>query len=414
MLHSTFVQPQYNDRCFADIPPTVSHWLTGGGTPALSPEIVGDLPDRFDTVIVMLIDAFGWHQFKQYADDYPFLQQFQQEGVVAQLTSQFPSTTTAHVTCLHTGLPVAQAGLYEWFIYEPQIDGIIAPLLFSHFADNERDTLKNSPLKPEMLYPQPSIYETLKRQGVTSYLLQHRNYAHSTYSNVVCREAKMIPYNTLSEALVNLRFILQEPTSPKYIVFYFDAIDTLSHIYGPSSPHVAAEIDTLLRTLERFFPHDTLRQSNGNSLLLLTADHGQVDIDPQQTIYLNRTPRLNRISNDIRRNRQGALIVPSGSPRNMFLHIKPAQVAAAQAYLADGLQGRAAVYQVADLVEQGIFGPLPPSERFWARIGNLVIAPFGSETVWWYEKDRSEITMHGLHGGLSPQEMDIPLLLRAI
>jgi len=44
-------------------------------------------------------------------------------------------------------------------------------------------------------------------------------------------------------------------------------------------------------------------------------------------------------------------------------------------------------------------------------VGNLVILPRGDETVWWYEKGKFELKHNGLHGGLSRDEMDIPLIL---
>jgi len=37
--------------------------------------------------------------------------------------------------------------------------------------------------------------------------------------------------------------------------------------------------------------------------------------------------------------------------------------------------------------------------------------PFAGESVWWYEKDKFEMTKHGAHGGLTPDEVEIPLLL---
>jgi hypothetical protein len=48
-----------------------------------------------------------------------------------------------------------------------------------------------------------------------------------------------------------------------------------------------------------------------------------------------------------------------------------------------------------------------------ARVGNLVILPYRGEAVWWYEKDRFEQKFRGHHGGLTPQEMEIPLLMAA-
>src|SRR5205807_1225800 len=82
----------------------------------------------------ILLDAFGWSAFERHSG-HPFLRRFAQDGVVAQITSQFPSTTAAHVTCLHTGLPVGAGGIYEWFQYEPALDAIVAPLLFSFAGD---------------------------------------------------------------------------------------------------------------------------------------------------------------------------------------------------------------------------------------------------------------------------------------
>ena len=81
--------------------------------------------------MLLLVDGFGWRFLQEYEDRYPFLARFGRDGVVAKLTSQFPSTTSAHVTTLHTGLPVGTSGIYEWFQLEPSLDAVIAPLLFS-------------------------------------------------------------------------------------------------------------------------------------------------------------------------------------------------------------------------------------------------------------------------------------------
>jgi hypothetical protein len=62
------------------------------------------------------------------------------------------------------------------------------------------------------------------------------------------------------------------------------------------------------------------------------------------------------------------------------------------------------------MIEAGWFGP-QVSPVFRARAGDLVILPYRGEAVWWYEKDKFFQKYYGHHGGLTPQEMEIPLLL---
>jgi hypothetical protein len=42
-------------------------------------------------------------------------------------------------------------------------------------------------------------------------------------------------------------------------------------------------------------------------------------------------------------------------------------------------------------------------------MGQLIILPFRGESVWIHEPDRFEMKYLGHHGGLTPQEMEIPL-----
>ncbi len=107
---TSFVRPLYESYSFARIPQTITNLLTGGEGPGLPGNVLSDLPHRYDRVVLLFVDAFGWRFWEQYRGDLPVLRHIAQVGVVSKLTSQFPSTTAAHVTCIHTGLPVAQSG----------------------------------------------------------------------------------------------------------------------------------------------------------------------------------------------------------------------------------------------------------------------------------------------------------------
>jgi predicted AlkP superfamily pyrophosphatase or phosphodiesterase len=387
-----FVRPHYDSGGFASLPHRIIDLLTAR---------------RFDAVVFFLMDSFGWRFFETFQDE-PFLKHIARVGVVQKLTSQFPSTTAAHITTMHTGQPVGKHGVFEWNYYEPTLDAVITPLLFSFAGTLQRDTLKPLKVSPKTLYPKRTIYHALSNHGVKATIFQHREYTPSTYSNVVFRGAQAFGYKTLPEGLVNLREALAKSAPASYFYFYYDKIDSTSHDYGPNSPQTMAEIQSLLLAMEHIFRQNV--RPAGKTLFLLTADHGQSEVDPQTTIYINTDPRFKGVTRFLRTNQAGEYIVPGGSCRDFFLYIREGMVDEAQAFLASRLEGRAEVRKVETMIAEGWFGP-QISTTFRARAGDLVILPYRGEAVWWYEKDKFSQKYYGHHGGLTPQEMEIPLLM---
>jgi len=386
-LNPVFIKPRYDQGGFAGIPNRITDAFASG---------------KYDAVVLFLVDAFGWRFYERFQDA-AFIQRIANHGSIEKLTSQFPSTTAAHVTTIHTGLPVGVSGVHEWYYYEPQVDAIIAPLLFSHSGTRERDSLRSTNVKPSSLYPQGVFYPALKKLGVSPYVFGVRDYTPSTYSNVVMKGAEQTAFKTLSEAFVNLGILLEKEIKPAYIHLYFDKIDSLCHEYGPTAPQTEAEIETFLMMMEHYFEH--IFKGKKRILFLMTADHGASEVDPKTVTYLNKDSRFAGFEKFIKANRNGQLLVPAGSARDMFLYIKDDMLDEAQALLAKHLEGKVDVVKTSFLIEDGYFGP-EISSRFRERVGNLVVLPYRYESVWWYEKDKFEQGFYGHHGGLTPQEME--------
>src|SRR6266498_6143571 len=205
-MNEQFIKPRYDDGGFAGIPDRVLDAFTSG---------------KYDAVILFLVDAFGWRFFERFQDA-AFIQRMAKRGKIEKLISQFTSTTAAHLTTIHTGLSVGRSGVYEWYYYEPQLDQIIAPLLFSYSGTKERDTLKASGIQPAFLYPRGIFYPELRKLDVDSYVFGMREYTPSTYSNAVMAGARQQSFKTLSEALVNLGLLLEKQTKPVYVHLYLD------------------------------------------------------------------------------------------------------------------------------------------------------------------------------------------------
>lgn len=390
-MHPFFIKPRYDSGGFAGLPNRIKEAFAS---------------KQYDAVVMFFVDAFGWRFFEKF-QDHPFLQRFAKHGSIEKLTSQFPSTTAAHVTTIHTGIPVGQSGVHEWYYYEPLVDRVIAPLLFSYAAGTkDRDTISLKKIKPENLYPQGAFYPALNAMKVRSFNFGSREFTPSTYSKVIMQGSEIIPFKSLSETLVNVGGLLEKQNQPFYFHIYLGNIDGMAHEYGPTAPQTEAEIITFLLTMEHFF--DKVFGNQKRILFLMTADHGMCEVDPQTTVYLNTDRDFSGIEKFIRANKRGHLIVPAGSARDMFMYIKPGMEDEAQTFLEKRLKGRADVVKTETLIQEGYFGH-EVSQRLLDRVGNLVILPYRYESVWWYEKDKFEQKFYGHHGGLTPQEMETVL-----
>ena len=134
--------------------------------------------------------------------------------------------------------------------------------------------------------------------------------------------------------------------------------------------------------------------------MLLAADHGQVDVDPATTVYVNEA--WPEIVDLLARDGRGRPLAPAGSARDLFLHCRPEAIDE----LVDGLERllgeRATVHRVADIVAAGWLGTV--GERLRARLADVCVLPAPGETVWWRERHRFDMRFRGHHGGLSEDE----------
>jgi len=400
-----FRKPLYDSYCFSNIPGTIKCLLTGEvESNQLPKEVVPN--EEYDKVILFFVDAFGWRFFERYKDKYPTLKRFIDKGIASKITSQFPSTTAAHVTAVHTGKRVDESGIFEWYYYEPKLDAMIAPLLFSYAGDKERNTLEGI-IEPGELYPNHSIYNELGKKGVNTYLFQSKDYTPSPYGDVVTKGVKNInAFIDVESALSDLSKAVMDESGKAYYHFYYGDIDQAGHEFGPDSPEFESAVDNFFSNLEKLFIN-VVKDKCGKTLMLMTADHGQTNTDPATTIYINN--ELPQITKWTKTNAKGELLVVGGSCRDMFLYIKDEYLDTAMSSFKELLDGKAAVFLTDYLMKEGFFGE-NPSKKLKGRIGNICILPYKNNSVFWWEEGKFQQKFYGHHGGLTPEEMDSILL----
>ncbi len=402
-----FSKPLYNSYGFNRIPKTVEALFTGNNENALPQDCFP--AETFDFVLLFFIDCFGWRYFDSCKEKFPFLKRFLDEGIVSKITSQFPSTTTNHVTAIHTGLSVGESGLYEWFYYDPIVDASICPLHFSFTKDKGFNSLKRAGFSPNELFPFDPLYGKLSKLGVKSVVFQDHESAHSPYSEIMYKDAEVVGFKNLPDGLNKLLQKVEKAKDKTYFFFYYGDIDGKGHEFGPGSLQVEAAIDKTFTKLEAFFQEFT-QKNKKRGALLVTADHGMIEIHPETSWYINK--ELPEILPLLKQNAKGELIAPCGSSRDMFLHIKEECLPTALTLLKKSLLGIAEVHLTKELIENGLFGPV--TERFLERVGNVVLLPLGENSCWWYDPKRFDTPYHGHHGGLSKQELETIFLALAL
>ncbi len=400
-LGPALLKPVYADYSFGNIANTIHFLLTGEQLGNLLPQdCFGGSYPRPEKVVLFFIDAFGWRSWQAHGERFATTRRVMEEGVLTPMSALFPSTTSASVTTLNLGVLPAEHALYEWNAYIPAYGEVIQTLPFTPLGVHLREGCLKKGYDPAALMTvTETVHERLARHGVRSLQFTHRNHADSSYNRIVSKGADLIPHNTLAEAMVQLRDAVTAFKGKAWFNFYWASIDSIAHQYGPGSRYHDGEIaafwsafDTILGGL-----------SSPNTVFLFIADHDQVFAKRDETIYINE--QFPALGNILPQSPTGNWIYPNGSPRDLFLHVKPDRYAEALSVLRENLGAIAEVLPMDEALELGLFGPKPVNEELRRRLGDILVLPHDGRFIGWREPGLMENRFYGHHGGLAAAEL---------
>ena len=180
---------------------------------------------------------------------------------------------------------------------------------------------------------------------------------------------------------------------PGLVYLYWGQVDAAGHTYGTRSRNwlrALREIDEAMKRLARLLPTGTL--------LLITADHGMLDIPYDLRVDLAERTDL-----------QTGIEVLAGEARFAQAYCSDGSAAQVAARLADAFGDRAWVRTRAEAVAAGWFGSVEP--RVLGRIGDVVVA--AAEEFAFVDSRTmpdTELRLIGQHGSLTDGEQLVPLL----
>jgi len=399
-LGDKLLKPIYETYSFGNISPTIHFLLTGEKIgPLLPPDCFGGAYPSPEKIVLIFIDAFGWQSWQRYRESIAPMRRIAESGVVTPISALFPSTTAASVTTLNLGVLPAQHAIYEWNIYVPAFGEVVYPLLFSPLGVHARNRCAEKGYDPaDMFAVRETMHERLARHGVRSLQFTHQQHLDSVYNRIASKGAELTPHTTLAQGMLQLRQAVEATRGKACFSLYWPSIDSIAHQYGPGSAFHEAESRAFWAAFEAILGG----MNSPDTLYLFTADHDQVAARADETIYINeRWPELADIPPA---SPTGQTIWPNGSPRDLFLHVKPDRVGEVLALLKRELDGAATVLTIDDAIAEGLFGAVVGDE-LRRRLGDILVLAHDGYFVGWREPGLMENHFNGHHGGLAANEL---------
>ncbi len=338
--------------------------------PGLHPELAALVPDA-ETYVVVLFDGLGADQL-----DHPAAASLRGD-LRATIDAPFPTTTTVSMSTVATGLTPVRHGLIGYQLHLPGLDVVANTIKWT--------TLWGEPLQVDTtaFLPAPNLWERLADAGVETVVVQPGNFAASPMTRMLYRGARFEPWHHMSEMVEVTR---QMASVPDRLVFaYLPHVDYAGHVHGPGSPeHVEALTlaDHLWSALAGRLPP--------GAAMIGTADHGMALIPhARQT----RIPRAAE---------EGLVLY--GDSRVMF--VTDTHEAGRGEDLAAGIP---ATWVPLDAMRHW-WGDAAPSPAITTRLPDgVLVADDGHVLLHRHSDDR----LVGHHGGLTPIERRIPLMVAA-
>lgn len=327
-----------------------------------------------DRVVVVVVDGLGHHQLAAHAGLAPTLAAARR-GI---LTSVTPSTTPVALTSIGTGLSPGQHGLVGASFLLPETGELLWPLNWR----SEPSAL--------VVQPEPTWWERAARAGVEVAVVSPRAYAAGGLTAAALRGGAYIGADGPGERVAEIAAAVRRG-SRALVYGYWEFVDRSAHMHGVDSPHYRAE----LRAADQFVAMlaDALP---AGSRVIVTSDHGVVDCP--EVVDLDTVTGLG----------DGVAVV-AGEPRFRHVYTRPGAATDVAATWAEALSGAAEIVERQDAIDAGWFGPVAPQVR--DRIGDVLAVATGDVRLALPSRDAGVSSLIGQHGSLTPEEMEVPLVV---
>jgi hypothetical protein len=358
------VLPDYGGPCITSIVPTLL------GSPDDPPGWFPALATEADQIVLFVVDGLGWQQLQARRSLTPTIATM--DG--GPITTVVPSTTATALTSITTGLPPGEHGVVG---YRIAVHGeVLNVLRWSTAAGDARPSIPPGKFQPVAPF-----------LGERPPVVTRADYRRSGFTGAHLDPARYVGYRTLSTMVTEVDRHLR--ASEPFVYAYYDGLDKVAHEYGLRE-HYDAELSWIDHTIERLL--DVLPR---RAALVVTADHGQVDVG-DAVVGLGHEVL-------------GLCAMQSGEGRFRWLHARPGRAGALLDAATEAHRHDAWVVSRDRVVAERWLGPMV-TDAAAARLGDVALVA-RRDIAFHDPQDTGPYHLVGRHGSVTPAEMYVPLLV---
>ncbi len=362
--------PDWDGACIHRVVPTLLGQLARPGHAELPPWFPSPVAGA-SQIVLLVIDGLGAEQLRERSR----LASVLSAGTGGSITTVAPSTTACALTTLVTGKTPAEHGVVG---YRVALDGEVMNVL--QWSVRGADARMRVPAP--VFQPCPSFPGS---DGPVPVVTRH-DYGPTGFTAAHLGHVELHRWHTPAGLVTAVRELAA--AGNPFVYAYYEGIDKVAHAEG-----LGPYYDDELRAVDRLVA-DVLDVLPPGSVLVVTADHGQVDVGGSVEVL---GPEI----------MQGVTLI-SGEGRFRWLHVRPG-AGADVTETATALHGEVAWVRTKEqIIEEDWLGGVP-SPKVAARLGDVALVPF-APTAFLDPADTGELRLKARHGSLTPAEMLIPLL----
>ncbi len=330
------------------------------------------LAKNYRNVVLILVDALGEDALSHHLPKNSMLR----SHMSGTLTSVFPPTTVAATTAVLSGKTPIETGWIGWHQYVSEVDRSVVFFMNKDYYD---PTHVFGQSIAQTVVPYTNLYQLIAKASPD--VATHEIFpAFRTPEN-----------DTFAKLCQAIKTAIQ-PDGRHFVYAYWDKVDSLMHEFGP----YAQPVHDMIESVELGFA-DLVINSPEDTLFMVIADHGQVDVDP---IYLYDYPDIEELL--IRK--------PSIESRASVFYVKKGMESLFEERFNHHFRRYFNLYKTEDALKMKLFGDgkeHPRTREFLGDYIAIAIHHFNLVT----QKD--SFVMKGQHAGLLEAEMMVPLIIHS-